>query len=101
MWRWLLLGLLLGALAAGATAAAGDVSLLIEPKELTQSLDQVRVVDLRPDKAFRQGHIPGAVHCSVRRLDDAEANRRGLPVPLEDARALFHGYCQVEADGCF
>ena len=85
MRRWLLLG----ALAAGATAAPGDVSLLIEPKELTQSLDQVRVLDLRPAKAFQQGHIPGAVHCSVRRLDNAEANRRGLPVPLEDARALF------------
>ena len=90
MWRWLLLGLLLGALSVVATAAPGDVSLLIEPKELTQSLDQVRVLDLRPAKVFRQGHIPGAVHCSVRRLDNAEANRQGLPVPLEDARALFH-----------
>ena len=85
MRRWMLLG----ALAVGATGATGDVSLLIEPKELTQSLDRVRVVDLRPAKAFRQGHIPGAAHCSVRRLDQMEANRRGLPLPLEEARALF------------
>ena len=80
---------LLVGLVAWVVAAPCDVSLLIEPKELKQSLDRVRVVDLRPAEAFQRGHIPGAVHCLVRRLDQQEANRGGLPLPLEQARALF------------
>ena len=81
--------MLLVGLVAWVVAAPCDVSLLIEPKELKQSLDRVRVVDLRPAEAFQRGHIPGAVHCFVRRLDQQEANRAGLPLPLEQARALF------------
>lgn len=82
---WVLLAWLV---AWGAAAPAGT-SLLIEPEELKQSLDRVRVVDLRPAEQFHKGHIPGAVNRPVRTLDQLEANRRGLPLPLEQARALF------------
>ena len=81
--------MLLVGLVAWVVAAPCDVSLLIEPKDLKQSLDRVRVVDLRSAEAFQKGHIPGAVHCFVRRLDQGEANRDGLPLPLEQAQTLF------------
>ncbi len=64
-------------------------SLLIEAAELQPLLGKLRVVDLRPAEEFAKGHIPGAVNCSLRALDQPEANRKGLPVPLEQARALF------------
>ena len=86
MHRWMLLAWLV----VWAAASPCDVSPLIESEELKQSLGRVRVVDLRPAGDFQKGHIPGAVHCFVRRLDQQEANRRGLPLPLEQARALFH-----------
>ncbi len=74
---------------AAAAGAATAPSLLIEPGELKQSLARVRVVDLRPAEEFQKGHIPGAVNRVVRTLDELEANRRGLPLPLDQAQALF------------
>lgn len=76
-------------LAAGAVSAQAQTSLLIEPAGLKQALDRVRVVDLRPAEEYRKGHIPGAVHRFGRTLDQLEANQRGLPMPLDEARALF------------
>ncbi len=72
-----------------AVPACADTSLLVEPAELKQSLGRVRMVDLRPAEEYNKAHIPGAVYCSLRSLDQLEANRRGLPISPEQARDLF------------
>lgn len=46
-------------------------------------------MDLRPQADYSKGHIPGAVWVATNRLDDLEANRHGLPLPLDKAQALF------------
>ncbi len=72
-----------------AAAAPGNTSLLIEPADLKQSLGRLRVVDVRAAEDFAKGHIPGAVNRPVRTLDNLEANRLGLPLPLDQAGEMF------------
>jgi thiosulfate/3-mercaptopyruvate sulfurtransferase len=65
-------------------------SLLVDPPTLKTELARVRVVDLRDSEdAYKRGHIPGAVYLSIRDLDDLEANKRGMPVTLDKAQAVF------------
>src|SRR6266496_3851084 len=64
---------------------AGD--LIVSPAELKSG--SYRVVDLREEEPYLKGHIPGAVRVSLRELDDLEANRAGMPVPMDRAKALF------------
>lgn len=55
---------LIGLMFAAASAAAADpakAELFVDPAWLKANLDRVAVVDARPEKAFQEGHIPGAV----------------------------------------
>jgi len=79
--RLLVLFCVLGA----SVALAAD--LLISPAELRSG--SYRIVDLRTEDEYTKGHIPGAVRLSLRDLDSLEANRQGLPVSLDQARAVF------------
>ncbi|MBI3990169.1 MAG: sulfurtransferase [candidate division NC10 bacterium] len=81
---------LVGALWAGGYA---NPQLLIETQELAARLNDpdLRIVDLRSEEEYQQGHIPGAVHGNPRSLDDLEANKQGLPLPAENAGAIFGG----------
>lgn len=81
--------LLLASLALWAAGLHARTPVLIEPGELKPVLGRVRVLDLRPPADYAKGHIPGAVNVPLRRLDQLEANRRGLPLPVDQAQALF------------
>lgn len=50
----------------------------IEVAQLDALLQQnaVRVLDVREDSEFRQGHVPGAIHVPVKRLPDRIAKLR-------------------------
>lgn len=86
----LLLALVFAVPAAGGfLLVEAGASLLIEAPELQMSIARVRIVDVRPPDEFRKGHIPGAVNRPVKMLDDLEANRGGLPMPIEQAAAMF------------
>ncbi len=75
---------------AAASLWAAERPLLVDPSTLKSELGRVRIVDLRDnEKDYLKGHIPGALHLPVRRLDNLEANRQGLPVPLDQARTVF------------
>ena len=80
------------ALAISATASGyANPELLIETDELTKRLadPDLRIVDLRGQEDYQKGHIPNAVHLNPRSLDDLEANKKGLPLPVEKAEAVF------------
>lgn len=47
--------------AAAAAADPGKAELFVDPAWLKANFDRVAVVDARPEKAFQEGHIPGAV----------------------------------------
>lgn len=68
-------------------------NLLIETQDLAGHLsDQsLRILDARPVPEYEQGHIPGAVSCPAPATDDLEANRQGLPLPLDRAQQVFEG----------
>lgn len=67
--------------------------LLIETWELQRHLADadLRVVDLRPAGEYAKGHLVNAVPLDAGSLDDLEANRKGLPLPVEKAEAIFGG----------
>lgn len=70
-----LLGLCLGtAVAQAQTGGYARPELLAETDWLAQQLNDphLRVVDLRAAEAYRQGHIPGAVHLSPKLLKDPD-----------------------------
>lgn len=50
----------------------------IDVAQLDALLQQnaVRVLDVREDSEFRQGHVPGAIHVPVKRLPDRIAKLR-------------------------
>jgi thiosulfate/3-mercaptopyruvate sulfurtransferase len=65
--------------------------LLIETQDLAGHLsdESLRILDARPIAEYKQGHIPGAVSCPAPATDDLEANRQGLPLPLDRAQQVF------------
>lgn len=92
---WRVLGLvpILCLTIAGALWAGGyaNSQLLIEAQELAARLNDpdLRIVDLRTEEAYHQGHIPGAVHLDPRSLDDLEMNKQGFPLSKEKAETIF------------
>lgn len=66
-------------------ALASD--LLVSPADLKTGT--YRLVDMREEEAYLKGHMPGAVRLSVRELDSLEANRAGMPIPIDKAKELF------------
>lgn len=64
---------------------------LISSAELAGCLDRpnIRVLDTRPRSEYAQGHIPNALHLSRQETDDLQANREGLPIPINKAELLF------------
>lgn len=64
---------------------------LISTAELAGCLDRpnVRVLDMRPWSEYAKSHIPNAVHLSRQETDDLQANREGLPIPINKAESLF------------
>lgn len=65
--------------------------LLIETWELQRHLADadLRIVDVRPAGEYAKGHIVNAVRLDPLALDDLEANRNGLPVPVKQAEAIL------------
>jgi thiosulfate/3-mercaptopyruvate sulfurtransferase len=77
---WILVTALLGvcvgiALAQAETEGYARPELLAETEWLAQRLNdpQLWIVDLRSEEAYRQGHIPGAVSLSPKRLKDPDS----------------------------
>lgn len=56
-----LAGALAGLLSIGTAAAAETWNKLVTPQELA-ALDDVAILDIRDDKAYRTAHVPGAVN---------------------------------------
>lgn len=70
-----LFGVCLGiAVAQAKTEGYARPELLAETDWLAQRLNDshLRIVDLRSEEAYRQGHIPSAVHLSPKRLKDPD-----------------------------
>lgn len=67
--------------------------LLIETWELQRHLadPDLRIVDVRSAQEYAKGHIINAVPLDPHSLDDLEANKKGLPLPIEKAEAIFGG----------
>lgn len=70
--------------------------LLLSTQELADHLADptYRIVDLRGAgprgfAEYRKGHIPGAVYVNWLEIDDLAANRKGFPISLAKAEALF------------
>jgi len=65
--------------------------LLIETSELAGILSkpELRLLDARTPEEYRLGHLPGAVNLPEPATDSLEANRRGLPMPVDRAQELF------------
>lgn len=76
-----------------ATAGYANPQLLIETEELARRLGEaeLRIVDVRAEKEYASGHIPGAVHASFHALDDLSANQQGLPIPKAKAEEILSG----------
>jgi hypothetical protein len=64
-----------------ATGGYARPELLAEMDWLAQHLNDpgVRIVDMRPEEAYRQGHLPGAVHLERKALKDADNDVYVLP----------------------
>jgi thiosulfate/3-mercaptopyruvate sulfurtransferase len=60
--------------------------LLVETAELAGRADQLRLIDVRPESAYRQGHIGAAVHFDVARLRTKDGKAFYLPTAPEFAR---------------
>lgn len=80
------LGVMLGfgltiAVAWAATGGYARPELLAETDWLAQHLNDpgVRIVDMRTGEAYRQGHLPGAVHLERRALKDADNDVYVIP----------------------
>ncbi|MBI3328898.1 MAG: hypothetical protein HYZ81_19615, partial [Nitrospinae bacterium] len=69
------------ALALATTEGYARPDLLAETAWLAQHLDapNLRIVDLRSEEAYRQHHIPGAVHLSSKALKDPDNQVYVLP----------------------
>lgn len=52
---------------------AGTPSIDIAELDALVASGAVRVLDVREDRGFRSGHVPGAIHVPVRRLPDRVA----------------------------
>ncbi|MGH7411161.1 MAG: sulfurtransferase [Candidatus Methylomirabilis sp.] len=78
---------------AFAASDYANPQLLIETAELARRLGEegLRIVDVRTEKEYASGHIPGAVHVSFHALDDLAANRQGLPIPKAKAEEILGG----------
>lgn len=76
-----------------ATAGYANPQLLIETEELARRLgeSELRIVDVRTEKEYASGHIPGAAHASFHALDDLSANQQGLPIPKAKAEEILSG----------
>jgi len=79
-------------LLAGVSGYANP-DLLIETEELARRVGEagVRIIDVRAEKEYAVGHIPGALHLSVQALDELAANQKGLPITNGRAEELFSG----------
>lgn len=73
--------------------------LLIETWELQRHLadPDLRIVDVRAAQEYAKGHLLNAVSLDPHSLDDLEANKKGLPLPLEKAEAIF-GELGIDGD---
>jgi thiosulfate/3-mercaptopyruvate sulfurtransferase len=72
--------------AAAASTGYAHPELLVETAELAARAEQVRIIDVRPEPQYQQGHIPGAVHFDVRKLRTQDFDSGYLPTPAEFAR---------------
>ncbi len=99
VWILLIAAILVGGLSAlipvvaAATSGYANPQLLIETEELAGRLGEagLRIVDVRTEKEYAAGHIPGALHLGWQALDDLSANQRGLPITKAKAEELFSG----------
>lgn len=78
-----------------AFAASGfaNPQLLIETEGLAKRIGEngLRIVDVRTEKEYASGHIPGALHVNWQALDDLSANQQGLPIPKAKAEEILSG----------
>lgn len=79
VWLTVLLALCLAALWVPAAAAEETHPLTVDVAWLQQNLDKVVVVDVRPEAAYKEGHIPGAINIDVNSLQ-SKPNSILLPV---------------------
>lgn len=78
-WLAVLLALCVAALWVPAAAAEETHPLAVDVAWLQQNLDKVIVVDVRPEAAYKEGHIPGAINIDVNTLQ-TKPNSILLPV---------------------
>lgn len=74
-----------------ALAEFTNADLVAEPAALSEALndDTVRIIDVRPADAYKDGHIPGAVSIPADALNDPNAHIAGARLPDADLAALF------------
>jgi thiosulfate/3-mercaptopyruvate sulfurtransferase len=72
--------------AAAAGTGYAHPELLVETAQLAARADRVRIIDVRPEEQYRQGHIAGAVHFDVGKLRTEDSGTAYLPTPTELAR---------------
>jgi len=64
------------------------IALLIQPADLA-NLQNAYPVDVRPQAAYAQGHIPGAVHVDVTAFSEDRGKVKGLLKPVDELRPLL------------
>ncbi|MCS6799110.1 MAG: sulfurtransferase [Myxococcota bacterium] len=76
-------------------------SVLVSAQQLRDGLGSVRLVDVRPESAFRAGHIAGALRADLERdlsADASDPSRGGRhPLPVLDDFALWLGRIGIGA----
>ena len=81
----LLFALVLAVFAHGAAFAGGysNAGLLMDTEQLAKRIDDenLRVIDVRPAKAYAKGHIPGAVHLGADDVIDPDSHVSGHLLP--------------------
>jgi thiosulfate/3-mercaptopyruvate sulfurtransferase len=66
-----------------------DQSLLLDAEELSNCLDNITLLDLRPTEDFALGHIPGAKHIDIYGISLNDTSKEPLEAFLSIFNVLF------------
>ncbi len=80
-----------------SVSSFSDKSLLIDVEELSNCLDSLTLLDLRPTDDYALGHIPGARHIDVYGISLNDSSEAPLEAFLSIFSVLF-GSRGVQAD---
>ena len=76
-----------------STPQTNFTSFLVEPAWLTQprSVNELVIIDVRPQGDYKLGHIPGAANLSISQITDAKNPVRGMLIPKEEFESVMRG----------